>query len=218
MQQSIKIKSIITIGLSSMAFYFIGVYTDSFIVRMITKPLPVIAMLVLLKPINHYSKFIFTGLLFSVVGDLLLEYSASLFIYGLIAFLLAHITYIVAFFKRSKRIALIPLILLMAFGIVIYWLLYPELGNMAHPVLIYIIVILIMSWRAAAQGNYDKNAIYAVGGSVLFVLSDSIIAFNKFYVEIQHAGYLIMLTYWAAQSLLFYSVYSHQIAEEQSGT
>ena len=74
-----------------------------------------------------------------------------------------------------------------------------------------------MSWRAFAQGNYNKNAIYAVAGSILFVLSDSIIAFNKFYVEIQHASYLIMLTYWAAQSLLFYSAYSDQKTKEQSG-
>lgn len=216
MQQSIKIKSIITIGLLAMAFYFIGVYTDSFIVRMITKPLPVIAMLVLLKPINHYSKFIFAGLLLSVVGDLLLEYSASLFVYGLIAFLLAHITYIVAFFKRSKRIALIPLILLMAFGIVIYWLLYPGLGNMAHPVLIYIIVILIMSWRATAQGNFNKNSIYAVAGSILFVTSDSLIALNKFYVEIEYHHYLIMLSYWGAQSLMFYSAFADQQEEEHA--
>jgi uncharacterized membrane protein YhhN len=214
LQQSIKIKSIYTIGLVAMAFYFIGIYTDSFIVRMITKPLPIVTMLVLLKPINHYSRFIFSGLLLSVIGDLLLEYDASLFIYGLIAFMLAHITYIVAFFKRSKRIAPIPLALLMIFGIVIYWLLYPGLGNMAHPVLIYIIVILIMSWRATAQGNFHKNSIYAVAGSILFVTSDSLIALNKFYVEIEYHRYLIMLSYWAAQSLMFYSAFADQPEEK----
>ena len=214
---SIKIKSFFTLGILAVVFYFIGVYTHTFVLRLVTKPIPIIVMLALLKPTNHYSKFIFGGLVLSMVGDILLAYGDLLFVYGLAAFMLAHVVYIIAFFKRSKRLVLVPFILLMAYGIVMYWLLYPGLGTMAHPVLLYIMVILTMSWRAFAQGNYNKNAIYAVAGSILFVLSDSIIAFNKFYVEIQRASYLIMLTYWAAQSLLFYSAYSDQKTEEQSG-
>ncbi len=183
---------------------------------MVTKPLPVIAMLMLLKPVGHYSRFIFIGLLLSVIGDVLLEFSTSLFIYGLLAFLMAHLSYIVAFFKRSIRIAPIPLVLLMAFGSVIYWFLYPGLGDMAHPVLIYIVVILIMSWRATAQGNFNKNAIYPVAGALLFVASDSLIALNKFYVEIEYHRYLIMLSYWAAQSLIFYSAFADQQEEKRA--
>ncbi len=93
---------------------------------------------------------------------------------------------------------------------VVYWLLYPGLGNMAHPVLIYIIVILTMCWRAFAQTDFNKYAVYALAGALLFVVSDSLIAFNKFYVELEFARYLIMLTYWAAQSLIFYSAYATQ--------
>ena len=201
-----------------MVFYFIGVYTDSFVLKLVAKPIPVLVMLAILKRTNYYSKFIFVGLVLSMVGDILLVYSDSLFVHGLAAFVLAHVAYIIAFFKRSKRLVLVPFVFLMAYGVAMYWLLYPELGTMAHPVLLYIMVILTMTWRAFAQGNFNKNAIYAVAGSILFVLSDSIIAFNKFYVEIQHASYLIMLTYWAAQSLLFYSAYSDEIAEKQSGS
>lgn len=198
-----------------MVFYFVGVYTDNFWVQLVTKPIPIVVMLVMLKPVNHYAKFIFGGLVLSMVGDILLAYGDLYFVYGLAAFLLAHVAYIVAFLKRSQRLVLIPLLLLMLYGVAAYWLLYPGLGNMAHPVLLYILVILTMSWRAIAQRDFNKNAIYAVAGSVLFVLSDSIIAFNKFYVEIQHADYLIMLTYWMAQILLFYSAYYDQVQKTQ---
>ena len=215
---SIKIKSFFTIGLIAMVFYFMGVYTDSLLVKLVTKPIPIIIMLVLLKPVNHYAKFIFGGLVLSMVGDILLTYGDLYFVYGLVAFLLAHVAYIIAFLKRSQRLMLIPLILLMLYGVVVYWLLYPGLGTMAHPVMLYILVILTMSWRAIAQRDYNKNAIYAVAGSILFVLSDSIIAFNKFYVEIQHADYLIMFTYWSAQILLFYSAFSDQVTEKQADT
>lgn len=205
-----KLKSIIILALLSMILFFIGEYTDNYLLRLITKPLPIIGMLVLLKPANNYSKFIFGGLSLSVIGDVLLEYNASLFVYGLVAFLLAHIAYIIAFFKRSNKIALLPLIFLMIYGVVIYWMLYPGLGNMAHPVLLYLIVILIMCWRAFAQANFNTNAIFSVAGSVLFVISDSLFALNKFYVEIQYAVYLIMITYWSAQILIFYSAFTDE--------
>ena len=39
-------------------------------------------------------------------------------------------------------------------------------------------------------------------GSLLFLLSDSMLAFNKFHSEIPLAGFLIMLTYIAAQYLI----------------
>ncbi len=205
-----KTKSLVTFGILSMVVFFIGLYTDNYMLRMIAKPFPVLAMLVLLKPVDYYSKFVFGGLIFSVTGDMLLEYEPSMFVYGLIAFLLAHVAYIAAFLKRSKKIVLIPLIFLMGYGMVVYWLLYPGLGNMAHPVLIYIIVILTMCWRAFAQTDFNKYAVYALAGALLFVVSDSLIAFNKFYVELEFARYLIMLTYWAAQSLIFYSAYATQ--------
>jgi uncharacterized membrane protein YhhN len=40
---------------------------------------------------------------------------------------------------------------------------------------------------------------YFVAGAVLFVLSDSLLAINKFYQPLAFAGTLIMLTYCAAQ-------------------
>ncbi len=202
-----KQKITLTTVIIAMIVFFIGLYTDNYIMRMIAKPIPILAMITLLKPVTHYKKMIFIGLGFSVIGDFLLESSPTMFIFGLVAFLLAQTSYIVAFMKRSRSLNPIALIVLIIFGVVLFYLLYPGLDNMTIPVLIYVIVILTMSWRAIAQHNFDQFAIYASAGSLFFVISDCIIAFNKFYVEMPHARWLIMVTYWTAQSMIFYSAY-----------
>ena len=202
-----KQKITLTAVIIAMIVFFIGLYTDNYIMRMIAKPIPILAMITLLKPVTHYKKMIFIGLGFSVIGDFLLESSPTMFIFGLVAFLLAQTSYIVAFMKRSRSLNPIALIVLIIFGVVLFYLLYPGLDNMTIPVLIYVIVILTMSWRAIAQHNFDQFAIYASAGSLFFVISDCIIAFNKFYVEMPHARWLIMVTYWTAQSMIFYSAY-----------
>ena len=203
-----KQKITFTVVIISMIVFFIGLYTDNYLMRMIAKPIPILAMITLLKPVTHYKKMIFIGLGFSVIGDFLLESSPTMFIFGLVAFLLAQTSYIVAFTKRSRNLNPIALFALTVFGIVLFYLLYPGLGDMTIPVLIYVIVILTMSWRAIVQHNFNQFAIYASAGSLFFVISDCIIAFNKFYVELPHARWLIMMTYWTAQSMIFYSAYN----------
>ncbi|MCK5028677.1 MAG: lysoplasmalogenase [Bacteroidales bacterium] len=78
---------------------------------------------------------------------------------------------------------------------------------MAIPVLVYVSVILMMVWRAIAQRKIDKYAIYAVIGSLFFVFSDITIAVNKFYISIPNAQWIIMITYWISQCMIFYSAY-----------
>ena len=200
-----KQKILILIGITAIAVYFFGLYTGNHLLRMFTKPVPILVLLAMIKPASHYNNYIFTGLLLSVIGDVLLESSPAMFLYGLISFLLAHIAYIIAFIKRDKKPELLPLIPIAVYGAVMYWFLFPGLQQMAIPVLLYLIVILVMCWRAIAQRNFNKLAVYAATGSIFFVLSDSVIAFNKFYIEIPHAKWIIMFTYWTAQTLIFYS-------------
>ncbi len=205
-----KQRIIILVGIIGVLLYFTGMAVDNYSLRIATKPIPLLALLFLLKPYTHFRKYIFTGLAFSLLGDILLESSPSMFVFGLSAFLMGHIAYIVAFAGRSRKIDLLPLGLLIAGGIIIYSVLYPGLHKLAFPVLLYIIVILAMSWRAIAQRNFDKFAGFAAIGSIFFVFSDSIIAINKFTTAIPYAGYIIMITYWTAQSLIFYSAYKTQ--------
>jgi len=65
------------------------------------------------------------------------------------------------------------------------------------PVIFYIIVIISMSWTAIMTGN-----MLAIVGSILFLISDSILAWNKFVADIEYSSILIMSTYYAAQFCL----------------
>jgi len=205
-----KQRIIILTGIIGVLLYFAGLTTDNYILRIVTKPIPLLTLLFLIKPNTHYRKYIVTGLAFSLLGDILLELSPTMFIFGLSAFLMGHIAYIAAFTGRSHNMDIITLVLLIIVGSIIYSVLYPGLHKLAFPVLLYIIVILSMSWRAIAQRNFDKFAGFAAIGSIFFVFSDSVIALNKFTTTIPYARYIIMITYWTAQSLIFYSAHKTQ--------
>jgi uncharacterized membrane protein YhhN len=154
---------------------------------------------------------LFTALTFSWIGDIVLLFAHKgelYFIVGLVAFLISHVFYIVLFKKQtiSKSInnkisfsAGIGIILLYFFGMIN--ILGPKLGPLAVPVVIYAVVISGMLYFAL-KGSYQWNTIpyqSVLIGAVLFIASDSILAYNKFYQPVPHASFLIMITYLAAQ-------------------
>ena len=202
-----KRKIILSIALFAVLLFLVGVFTQNYTLRMVSKPVPVLALLALLKPNTNYRKLIFTGLVLSLVGDVLLESSPSMFVFGLLAFLSAHIAYIVAFIRRSRELVILPAVVFLVFGVAIFTFLYPGLGTMVVPVIVYITAIILMAWRSIAQRKVDGYAIFAAVGALFFVFSDSLIAFNKFYEPIPAARWLIIVTYWTAQYLIFYSAF-----------
>lgn len=177
------------------------------------KPLliPVLLVLVYVSSSAVNGKgLLMTGLVFSWLGDVLLMFESRhslFFILGLVCFLTTHIFYIVFFLlirsanssllkKQPILIALVP-----GYGITLVWQLYPHLGDLKLPVIVYAIVIcsmLLCSLHAFSKVN-RKTAIFYVAGAAFFVLSDSLLAINKFYQPFAWAGIFIMLTYCAAQ-------------------
>ena len=79
-----------------------------------------------------------------------------------------------------------------------------DLGDMLAPVACYMIVSLIMAWRAAAWAEArGRWAWLAAIGAIVFMCSDSMIAVNRFVQDMEGgASSIIMLTYWAAQTLM----------------
>ena len=149
------------------------------------------------------------ALLFSLAGDVLLmftEKSASFFLSGLVAFLLAHIMYIKVFFdkKNLKQTSLIFIIVLLIYAIGIFYLLKDGLGDMLIPVILYMIVILSMVFIASMRKDNVSNQSYNLVflGAIFFVLSDSFLAINKFYQPIPLSKIIIMSTYSIAQYLI----------------
>ncbi len=180
--------------------------------RIITKPMVVGALLVffLMQKADKKTRvLVTTALLFSLIGDVQLIYAGeyeSLFIGGLFAFLMAHIMYIIQFSRtRNKNVGFFPpLLVLSAYAVSIFWYLSDSLGNMAIPVAVYITVILVMILFAYLRDDSmtDNNYIYVLSGTLLFMLSDSIVGITRFKSDIPFSRILVMGIYGIAQLLM----------------
>lgn len=181
----------------------------------IFKPLTtslIIALAALAKPsINkRYKILIIIGLIFSLGGDILLMLPFDLFVPGLISFLIAHLVYIYAFKgDRPWRFAWLPTLVSFLYGAGIFTILAPGLGDMTIPVIAYIIVILTMAYLAWDQWdqNRDRWALLALIGALFFVVSDSILAINKFRFPFLAGRGLNLSAYFAAQWLIARSIF-----------
>ncbi|MFV8370681.1 lysoplasmalogenase [Flavobacterium sp. LB2R40] len=159
-------------------------------------------------------KILLMALMLSWIGDIILMFADKgelYFILGLIAFLFSHIFYIVLFskqlkiyLKKSKIIFWIGVTTIVFYLIVMMVLLLPTLGTLKIPVFVYALTISIML-LFALKGflNWQKPANkYILSGATLFVASDSIMAFDRFYIPLQYSSFLIMATYLLAQYLI----------------
>ena len=190
-----------------------GITANIETLHFIVKPLLIPALLLLLffsKSILPGKRLLLIGLFFSWLGDVFLLFENKnelFFIFGLVSFLTTHIFYIIYFLRiRSanesllkKRPILIGLVLL--YGITLVWQLFPHLGDLKIPVMVYAAVIcsmLLCSLHIFFKVN-KKAAVYYLLGAGFFVVSDSLLAINKFYQSFAYAGVFIMLTYCAAQ-------------------
>jgi uncharacterized membrane protein YhhN len=177
------------------------------ILKALIIPWLIIIFIMNLKPFaNRLNILMLAGLLFSWAGDVIIQFS---FIPGLVFFLAAHLMYLTAFFLTpgrnviftSRFYLLIPLLLCGA-GLVYY--LYGDLGDMRLPVIIYAVVIITMLAGAVNRLEKVSSISYwlVLAGAILFVLSDSAIAVNKFSRDFEYSGIVIMSTYIAAQYLI----------------
>jgi alkenylglycerophosphocholine hydrolase len=181
---------------------------DSFdyrIITDITKPIPLIILILLVSRNVIYNKLIMIGLIFSMFGDILLKDSFNLFVSGLISFLVAHVFYIFAFLKKDNRSKLISCLPFYLYGALFFLFLRNYLGDMSIPVLFYMLIITTMLWRSFVQRNSDNESKWAFYGAILFTISDSMIAFAKFYEPFFLSSFFIMLTYWGGQFLIYRS-------------
>jgi len=190
--------------------YCYGIAIDDVILQAFSKPIPVMLILAQVRPASKYNFLIMAGLLFSIVGDILLLNVVDKFLYGLTAFLTAHIFYTIAFLIRDRRIKSWSVLFFYVLGGGMLYFLYPHLGEMVKPVLVYVFFIITMLWRAFMQRNYNKIAVFAYMGAMIFVLSDFILAYNRFVHTYPYAGIVTIITYWYAQYLIARSTFRNE--------
>jgi uncharacterized membrane protein YhhN len=176
-------------------------------------PLLMLAYYFEVKRIVLFSRILLSGLFFSWAGDILLmfeSFNGFFFIGGLLSFLTAHLMYIRYFSKTNSvnepylKSRPVMLLAIVAYVIELMYILWPYLGEMKVPVVIYASVIgLMLAFALWQVGKLDKkSAGLFVAGAAFFILSDSLLAINKFRSSFAYAGPAIMFTYCLAQYLL----------------
>ena len=180
----------------------------------LAKPAIVISLILLFaktseslpKPIKKLTLF---ALVFSLLGDVMLMFvdtSEHFFTLGLVAFLTAHIMYVLVFLKhRNKQKSPFGFIaLLLIYAACLFNFLKDGLGDMLIPVIVYMIIILAMATTAFLRKNNVNILSYGLVffGAICFMISDSILALNKFYQPIPWSNVSIMVTYALAQYLI----------------
>lgn len=193
-----------------------AVYSGNETLRYFSKPLlvPLLVLYFILNTSSFHSslkRWIVLALAFSWLGDVLLMFdsmNSSFFIFGLIAFLIAHLFYIMFYagVLRSENLKknywlFIPVLI---YYVALIYILSPHLSEMKLPVRIYGVVISYMLIQAlqVARIKNRSAAAFTIIGAILFIASDSILAINKFYNPFEYAGIAIMLTYGIAQLLI----------------
>lgn len=186
------------------------------VLNWIFKLLPMVLIIVLAvssQPADRlkmYKVLVVIGLFFSIAGDaLLLNNGNEWFMFGLLSFLVGHLFYVAAMIRRWE-FSLLTLVCVVPIGLY-SWLIGWQLHNgimtnsdnsaLWLSVAIYVSVISVMCWTAIMSRNW-----HATVGAILFAVSDSILAWNKFVSNVPASGIWIMLTYFAAQLFIAGSI------------
>lgn len=152
-------------------------------------------------------RWVLAGLVLSLAGDIALLWPQQGFLAGLVAFLLAHLLYIVAF-TREHRFAARPMpfafyALVAGAVLALLWAHVP--GALRPPVAVYVLALASMAaqaavvWLASGGGEDRARARTLALGGALFLVSDALLATNKFAVPLPAASLWVLGTYWAAQ-------------------
>jgi len=185
-------------------FYLVSIDFQPYPLHFLFKAMPIFLLMLASFQFTsgHTRLLLLITLVFSAAGDILLALTfENSFLFGLGAFLIAQIFYQIHFwpYRNWKRWKWLPIGAVVLFALVILNLLLPKLDKMQIPVLIYMLVICLMAISAVMAVNKQHKAMY---GAIIFLVSDTLIAWNLFLEPVAYASYWIMFTYYLAQYCL----------------
>jgi uncharacterized membrane protein YhhN len=165
---------------------------------------------------SFFSKMVQFGLFFSWIGDIALMFDEQipiLFVVGLGAFLVAHVGYALGFVRTIQdsgkplnrgQSALISVPFALFTAAFFYYIKDGIPSELFLPVLAYTVVISVMGMTAAVRFSHvdSKSYNWIVIGAVLFILSDCVIAVNKFYCDFDYDAILNMILYLSGQFMI----------------
>ena len=173
-----------------------------------------------------YRRRIAAGMVLCLFGDVLLMLPQDLFVPGLVSFLVAHVLFIAAFSSDVRfAVRIWPWLACLAVGAGMTFLLWPGMAPALRlPVLIYVFVLATMAGQALGRALYlheqrDIGAFparFAALGALLFMISDSLLAWDRFRAALPLAALYILTTYYAALWLIAVSV-QRRAADSRGG-
>jgi uncharacterized membrane protein YhhN len=175
-------------------------YPGSFLIKAV--PVAALAVIVLRNVRHRAGYLLLAGLLLSVVGDVALDLDRErFFLVGLAAFLVAHVLYIAAFAHgfalAARRLPFAALVV--CYAAVLAVLLRHVPCDKLVPVMAYLTAISAMVISAICIRRISP---LLVVGAAVFMLSDTVIAINKFMYPIPHSTIYNIGLYFVAQFLI----------------
>jgi uncharacterized membrane protein YhhN len=207
--------------IAAAAVHLVAGFLNLTVVQDISKAmlLPALAGFYLSKTAVPSTAFL-AALFFCWLGDVILIWP-QMFIGGVAAFLVGHVLYIIAYRQHREEDRsgeLLPTqkmrfslpIILAGTGLIV--VLFPGLGSMKLPLILYGITIVVMVMTALFRfGRTTPDSFWLVFvGAGLFMISDSVLAINKFLFPVSYASFWIMLTYMSAQLMIVAGIARHR--------
>jgi len=151
----------------------------------------------------RYRAWLLAGLALSAAGDVFLMLPFDAFVAGLASFLLAHLAYLIALRQRERLFATMwPFALYAVVAGLVLSQLWPGLpGELRVPVIVYVVVLAAMAAQALAVWwrRRDGVAMSGAWGGACFVLSDALLAWDRFVAPFAAASLAVLASYWLAQ-------------------
>ena len=183
--------------------------------RKIFKPFRLLGIIACLISFGVDEKLLYISLSFALIGDVILIFKKNkiCFLFGMISFFAGHIVYI-ALFASLLTYRVLPWIIVgfTLFGSIFTLSTYKSISQytkkLTIPGLFYLYILLLETLFATLL-LMDSGSLYALfilGGNIIFVVSDLLIAISYFVVDFKRRDFYIMLTYIIAQIMIVIGV------------
>jgi uncharacterized membrane protein YhhN len=218
--KKIALASFVVFSILQLASGFLG----NSLLHFFSKPMILISLgaYYIVSAQGERSATVVGAIFFSLAGDIFLLWP-SYFIPGLVAFLVAHFLYIFSYRQHREeggpegiqgiqKLRLAFPVVLAGTGLLI--ILYPNLGELRIPVIVYTLVITVMVLNGLFRlGRTNPESFWMVlGGAMFFMVSDSLLAVNKFLLPVSNSNFWIMSTYIIAQFLIVEGLLRHHLS------
>lgn len=160
----------------------------------------------------RYRRWVVIGLLLSTLGDVFLMLPGDYFVWGLASFLAAHCAYLIGFGTRTRLLATLwPFALYATVAVSILGLLWAGVPGPLRPaVIVYVAALSAMAAQALAMWTHrrDRASACAALGGASFMLSDGMLAWNRFGAPFDGSRLAVLASYWIAQWLIARSAHT----------